>query len=103
MSSPIGNDFDGAYRIVKASATRFSIARQWNLLDGCLADGTSLLGRLREQRTGYDALVYADEASTRILSRLPDFLPVNERPKVANGIPCVSFFSGAGGLDIGFE
>ena len=82
---------------------RFDFESQRRLLADCINGGNALDERLREQRTGYDALVYADEASPRILSRLPDFLPVNERPKVANGIPCVSFFSGAGGLDIGFE
>lgn len=82
---------------------RFDFESQQRLLADCVNGGEPLDERLRTQKAGYDALVYADEASPRILSRLPDFQPVNERPKVADGIPCVSFFSGAGGLDIGFE
>lgn len=50
----------------------------------------------------YDSLVYQDDGSESHL-RMNPFLPVNERPVLARDIPCVSFFSGAGGLDIGFE
>lgn len=82
---------------------KFDFASQQKLLDDCINTGVALSDRLSERKTNYDALVYADGATSRILSKLPDFTPVNERPAVADGIPCVSFFSGAGGLDIGFE
>ncbi len=82
---------------------KFKFENQKELLAECERDGVALADRLREQKANYDSLVYADGATPRILSRLPDFKPVDERPKVAKGIPCVSFFSGAGGLDIGFE
>lgn len=82
---------------------KFDFESQGKLLADCVSEGVSLADRLYERKMGYDALVYADGASARMLSRLPDFLPVDERPAVANGIPCVSFFSGAGGMDIGFE
>lgn len=50
----------------------------------------------------YDALIYQNSNSKYSDGTTP-FVPVNERPSVANKIPCVSFFSGAGGLNIGFE
>ncbi|MBR6192703.1 MAG: DNA cytosine methyltransferase [Treponema sp.] len=50
----------------------------------------------------YNSLVYSDEAKIADFS-FPDFIPVNERKSVAPNIPCVSFFSGAGGLDLGFK
>lgn len=82
---------------------KFSFESQRKLLEGCVGDDVALADRLREHKVSYEALVYEDGATSRILSKLPDFKPVDERPKVADGVPCVSFFSGAGGLDIGFE
>ena len=82
---------------------KFDFESQVNLLKGCVREDVALADRLQERKLSYDALVYKDGATARILSGLPDFKPVDERPAVANGIPCVSFFSGAGGLDIGFE
>lgn len=82
---------------------KFDFESQEKLLADCVREGVTLADRLRERKEGYDALVYADGASARMLSRVPDFLSVDERPAVADEIPCVSFFSGAGGMDIGFE
>lgn len=50
----------------------------------------------------YDSLRYCDTTRDYIFPS-KEFIPVDERPSMANGIPCVSFFSGAGGMDIGFE
>ena len=50
----------------------------------------------------YNSLVYSDEAKIEDFS-FSEFTPVNERKPVASNIPCVSFFSGAGGLDLGFK
>ena len=50
----------------------------------------------------YNSLVYSDEARIEDFS-FSEFTPVNERKPVASNIPCVSFFSGAGGLDLGFK
>lgn len=82
---------------------RFDFRTQKKLLSDCIGSGQSLADELRGRKTNYDALVYADGATPRLLTDLPDFKPVDERPAVAEAIPCVSFFSGAGGLDIGFE
>lgn len=82
---------------------KLDFKRQKALLSECVSSGADLADRLRARKLDYDSLVYADGAQADMLARLPDFKPVNERPSLAKGIPCVSFFSGAGGLDIGFE
>ena len=78
-------------------------ASQTKLLRDCVSAEKSLSDMLKSRRLDYESLVYADETNAQVLSGLPDFRPVDKRLKVAKGIPCVSFFSGAGGLDIGFE
>ncbi len=50
----------------------------------------------------YESLQY-EVAGSKSISESPSFIPVDERPRLTNKIPCVSFFSGAGGLNIGFE
>ena len=82
---------------------RFSFAEQSSMLRKIVASNGDLSDEIVRMRRSYDSLVYHDEASSGVLRRLPDFVPVDERPAIAAPIPCVSFFSGAGGLDIGFE
>lgn len=82
---------------------RLNYVQQKRMLAACSRENKSLAEALRIKDGDYDSLVYSDEAGFDVLDHLPDMIPVNERPAVANGIPCVSFFSGAGGLDIGFE
>ena len=79
-------------------------ATQSQLVSTCLRTGEDLADALDTRDATYDSLVYHDEADmSKALADYQAFIPVNERPKVAKDIPCVSFFSGAGGLDIGFE
>ena len=82
---------------------RIGYKSQQELVARCKASGRSLADELSACKLGYDSLAYADGAGDEMLAALPDFVPVDERIRVAGGIPCVSFFSGAGGLDIGFE
>ena len=82
---------------------RLDYSAQKRLIAACIAKGEELSDAIHGMSGGYDSLVYADEAGFDAIGSLPDIVPVDERPKVAHGIPCVSFFSGAGGLDIGFE
>ena len=82
---------------------RFRYFKQKELLASCATSGKSLADALHEVGGDYDSLVYSDEAGFDVIAGMPDIEPVDQRPKVATGIPCVSFFSGAGGLDIGFE
>ena len=81
----------------------FSYEKQKTLIEQCIANNLSLSDELSKLGLDYDSLSYSNEEGIEKLSALPDFIPVDERPKIASGIPCVSFFSGAGGLDIGFE
>ena len=82
---------------------RFSYDEQRTILDECKSKGEALSVALVSDSRSYEDLVYSDEVDDSVLKSLPDFMPVDKRRSVANGVPCVSFFSGAGGLDIGFE
>ena len=82
---------------------RLKYSTQKKLVAECIRNDKELSEALQKRQCTYDSLVYSDEADFDLLADLPDIVPVDERPKVAGGIPCVSFFSGAGGLDIGFE
>lgn len=82
---------------------RLEYSKQEKLIKDCISSGKTLADVLTKAGLSYDSLVYSNETGVDSISSLPDILPVDERPKVASGIPCVSFFSGAGGLDIGFE
>ena len=82
---------------------RLKYSTQKKLVAECIRNDNELSEVLQKRQCTYDSLVYSDEADFDLLADLPDIVPADERPKVAGGIPCVSFFSGAGGLDIGFE
>ena len=82
---------------------RLEYSNQKSILANCIAKGIPLADALKEKGCDYNSLVYSDEASFDMINDLPDVVPVDERPRIAKDIPCVSFFSGAGGLDIGFE
>lgn len=81
---------------------RLTVRQQKGLLLKATRDGVHLADLLRRQKRSYDDLVYGDGV-VELSEGLPDFVPVDERAVVAHGRPCVSFFSGAGGLDIGFK
>lgn len=82
---------------------RLNYRQQIKMLDVCIGKNKTLVDELNKAGFGYDSLVYSDQSSYDVLEALPDIVPVEERPSIAGGMPCVSFFSGAGGLDIGFE
>ncbi len=77
------------------------IQQQIDLLKYSLESGIHLSKLLAKDKLNYDNLSYLNNISlnyTKSICRtLEDFAEVN------NNIPVVSFFSGAGGLDIGFE
>jgi DNA (cytosine-5)-methyltransferase 1 len=76
-------------------------AAQVALLEDCLARKVHLREALEQRGMTYDDLVYSRNDPVQIRGgsyrRLSDFAATG------NGIPIVSFFSGAGGLDLGFE
>ncbi len=81
---------------------RLTFKKQKELLDFSLSKEIPFEDVLKKNGFDYNSLVYFDEAKLSDFS-FPDFIPVNERKTVAPHIPCVSFFSGAGGLDLGFK
>jgi len=81
---------------------KITLQKQLELLHKSECEGARLSDVLTAEKLSYDDLVYQDEQCV-LDKNTPDFVPVDERVRAANGIPCVSFFSGAGGLDVGFK
>lgn len=81
---------------------KLSLKEQISIIEKCKKSGTPLAVCLASRGHSYDSLIYECDPTPPDNSKL-DFVPVDYRPSIAEGIPCVSFFSGAGGLDIGFE
>lgn len=84
---------------------RLSPDLQASILHDCLESGKSLDEALSSRGLDYESLVYDDAKSAPSWKpgKGEKFIPVDKRPAIAGGIPCVSFFSGAGGMDIGFR
>ena len=84
---------------------KLSPAEQIRIIDECKTSGKKLDEALAARKLDYESLVYSDAKTAPQWGRgkFPVFVPVEKREAVAGGIPCVSFFSGAGGLDIGFD
>ena len=82
--------------------SKFTVRKQTALLEHSRNTGIHLADVLKQSRRSYEDLVYNDRV-TSLANNIPDFVPINERAAVAHGKPCVSFFSGAGGLDLGFH
>lgn len=81
---------------------RLTLTAQNALLAESESTGRPFAEVLAAHGCSYDSLRYCNTTRDFVYPS-KRFIPVNERPPVANGIPCVSFFSGAGGMDIGFE
>jgi len=77
------------------------VQQQIDLLKDCIKTETPLPNALKTMGKSYDDLIYANNHKPTLQDgryfTLDDFA---ERP---NGIPVISFFSGAGGLDLGLE
>jgi DNA (cytosine-5)-methyltransferase 1 len=91
---------------VSTSRLRGSLAKQKNLIEDCIRSGANFAEGLEGIGWTYDDLQYEINqqrtAGTKITGN-PQFLSLADFQKKRNGIPVVSFFSGAGGLDLGFE
>lgn len=76
-----------------------------SIVDYCCTNNLSLSIELEKLGLTYDDLSYADyiqSASVEKISTLSP-LPFESLPTYSTDVPAVSFFAGAGGLDIGFE
>jgi DNA (cytosine-5)-methyltransferase 1 len=77
------------------------VKRQVDLINQCIKSGKTLSAALKTAGMSYDDLIYVNSYKPPLRDNryytLEDF---TERP---NDTPVVSFFSGAGGLDLGLE
>ncbi len=77
------------------------LRQQIRLLSKAERTDTPLSEVLRDAGLSFDDLVYEDSRSKVWRGRRPFVLSDLEQPK--NNIPLVSFFTGCGGMDLGFE
>jgi DNA (cytosine-5)-methyltransferase 1 len=80
---------------------KISIKEQTSLLKKCIDKGLDLNLELRKLGLTYDHLRYRNYKQTEIVSK--KYKSIEDLKQTQKGIPAVSFFSGAGGLDIGFD
>lgn len=82
-----------------------SLELQNALITKCIAEGKSLSNELQSQSLTYDNLRYRsyEEQSHHENCDPQLYKPLEEMTKYEETIPAVSFFAGAGGLDIGFS
>jgi DNA (cytosine-5)-methyltransferase 1 len=82
-------------------AAKISIDEQLSILNKCILKKIDLYCELERLGLSYDDLRYRDNSP--ITRNSAQFLTPDNSDYGNHGIPIVSFFSGAGGLDIGFE
>jgi DNA (cytosine-5)-methyltransferase 1 len=80
---------------------KLSLTEQKAILGGCIKHGIPLGDALSERGLTYDALRY--ETYSDAYNADPPHEQLDDVKKTCLGVPAVSFFSGAGGLDIGFD
>lgn len=81
---------------------KLTYTQQIKLIEHSIKTGVPLGILMEKEGFSYDSLVYADNASIEKYT-FPEYVPIEKKQKKENGIPCISFFSGAGGLDTGFK
>ena len=74
---------------------------QSNILDYAETEGLELAGTLAHFGIDFDDLIYANSRSRHWTGSCP--LQLDDLRGEPNDIPFVSFFSGCGGMDLGFE
>lgn len=80
---------------------KISLKEQISLLNKCISKELELNQELKKLGLTYDHLRYRDYTQTDFVS--PGYKSIEDVKQKQKGIPAISFFSGAGGLDIGFE
>lgn len=78
-----------------------SIAKQIRMLEECINSGVDLAVALQAEGLSYNDLRYEDNDSLKKPER--QYQKLTEFQIKSHGIPVASFFSGAGGADLGFE
>ena len=82
-------------------STTISINEQYYLLNRCISEKLDLSTELKYINLNYDNLRYRN--TPPIAPNSAQFLTPDRVECNNHGVPIISFFSGAGGLDIGFE
>lgn len=89
------------------SDQRLALSTQVELLQHCVKNNLDLDVEIEKLGTGYDSLRYRhDDANEHLFSEdatFPLYRTLDDYDFPRNNIPVVSFFSGAGGMDLGFE
>jgi DNA (cytosine-5)-methyltransferase 1 len=80
---------------------KISLSMQEEILRDCEKKELSLASVLRQKGLTYDSLRYCDYSMMEADEEEVELL--DEKEKLPSSVPAVSFFSGAGGLNIGFE
>lgn len=88
------------------SESNLSAQEQGRILDLCIRERVSLASQLQACGAGYDDLrydSYSHDLADRNLQNTLAPVRFENLKAFADDIPAVSFFAGAGGLDLGFE
>lgn len=80
---------------------KLSLYEQNRLLANCIANGLELTAELQLLGLTYDNLRYKDYQIHQM--HTADFVPIESQRLTDTQVPAVSFFAGAGGMDIGFD
>jgi len=80
---------------------KISLSEQLRILEKCQKTGLNFSDELKKIGITYNHLRYKDYTSQSIPEN--NYVPIEEFQQKSKGITAISFFSGAGGLDIGFE
>jgi len=80
---------------------KISLKEQVALLNKCITKELNLSFELQKLGLTYDHLRYKEYAEGNLYNI--DFKSIEEYKVMSRDIPAISFFSGAGGLDIGFD
>lgn len=87
-------------KTIKFEPTSTIYSRQNDMVGRSIAEGVDLYDLLNEQGLDIDDLIYANSGTIRWEGPKP---PRLESMKQNSGVPLVSFFTGCGGMDLGFE
>lgn len=83
---------------------KIGIEEQNRILHHSIDQGVKLWELLEDRHYSYDDLLYTDDMRFEEQANLfPHIDSIDDVPVYNEGIPAVSFFSGAGGLDTGFR
>jgi len=82
--------------------TALTWKEQCQIIDKCIHENIKLSDALTDKGFSYNMLNYKEPSDSRLLSS-SDYSPIDKIQIIDNGIRIVSFFSGCGGLDLGFE